>query len=135
MAKLIILKFERGDFKNGFEVTLSIAEDNSDHLTLSTSIPGQFPPSVTIPDLYQKWYSTYQKLTDLFPRITTQKPRAFNTDNNLAQCCQSANALKKALKDWFQKIKHFKSLEKKSLKKSPTIKRPFGYSSRQKTPS
>jgi len=120
MAKLIILKFERGDFKNGFEVTLSIAEDNSDHLTLSTSIPGQFPPSVTIPDLYQKWYSTYQKLTDLFPRITTQKPRAFNTDNNLAQCCQSANALKKALKDWLNsENKAFQKLREKIIEKIP----------------
>jgi len=62
MAKLILLKFERGNFQDGFEVTLRVSEDSGDNLAWLTEISGQFPPSPNLPERYQQWHSDYEAL-------------------------------------------------------------------------
>ena len=112
MAKLILLKFERGNFQDGFEVTLRMSEDSGDNLSWLTEISGQFPPSPNIPELYQQWYSDYETLDKL--RISVKKGHVGHTDDIPKQCAKSAKDFKNAFKNWlFSENRAFQQLREK----------------------
>lgn len=98
MAKLILLKFERGNFQEGFEVSLRIGEQNNDSSDWLTEISGKFPPSPNLPELYQQWHSDYNALDKL--RLSVKTAQIGHTDDILKHCTQSAQNFKQAFKNW-----------------------------------
>lgn len=93
VAKLVVLKFERGDFQNGFDVTLRISEDGG---RLLTEISGKFSPASNIPILYERWRSDYKKL-ELCWRITVAKGGSSNTRSIPKRCIKSAKEFRYSL--------------------------------------
>ncbi len=98
MAKLILLKFEHGNFQEGFEVLLRISENSGNNLAMLTELAGKFPPSSNLPELYHQWHSDYKAL-DKF-RIYVETAEVGHTQDILKQCVQSAQNFKLAFKNW-----------------------------------
>jgi len=119
MAKLIILKFERGNFQEGFEVTLQIGEDSGDSPSLSTEISGKFPPYLDIPSIYQRWHLKYEELDSLL-RLESEKPHVSNTEEVLEQCHQFATEFRNSIKSWLtSENRDFQKIREKILEKIP----------------
>lgn len=93
----MVLKFEQGNFSEGFAVTARIGKDDGRHL--STGIPGKFPSSSEVPQSYQQWLSDYQEL-DLIFRMSTEKPQILNTGEILEKCRQSSENFKNSVREW-----------------------------------
>jgi len=128
MAKLVILKFERGDFLKGFEVTLRIFEEGNSPSQL-TEISCQLPPCPELSGLYQQWSSKYRKLgNSWFEKIKTEKPRTYNAqdehDKIVEQCRQAVTEFEKCFKSWLTEDKTFEIRENlcKELNQGETIR-------------
>jgi len=59
MPKLVILKFDGGNFQKGFNVTLRIGDEGE---PLSTEIVGKLPPNPLMPENYRRWQSDFLEL-------------------------------------------------------------------------
>lgn len=96
MGKLVVLRFERGNFQEGFNLTLRIGEDGERPLVEST---GTLPGAPNLPQLYERWQSCY-KLLESIRAITTKKGQSFNTADILKQWRQAADDFKTGMSNW-----------------------------------
>jgi len=98
MPKLIILKFDSGNFQDGFKVTLQIANEGK---SPSSVIPGNLPPNPSLPQNYQRWQSDFLNL-DKCLRGRRGNSSVFDPNQIVDQCQQSAENLFKDFKDWLK---------------------------------
>jgi hypothetical protein len=96
MPKLIILKFDGGNFQDGFNVTLRIANEDE---PLSTEISGKLPPNPLMPENYQRWQSDFLDL-DKCLRGRRGSTGVFDPKQIIEQCQQSAKNFINNFKDW-----------------------------------
>ena len=73
MAKLIFLKINRGNFKDGFDVTVQISRGEGE--PFSTGIDSQLPKALTdIPAIYNKLQEDYSYLRRCLSHYIPQTP-------------------------------------------------------------
>jgi hypothetical protein len=102
MAKVIVLNFQSGSFEKGFEVSLRIEEIIQGGLVkklLGMEEARQLAAS-EIPKLYQQWLSSYEQLEPL--RLSVPQGTSYNTENNLKNCAQNAESLRKEVMTWLK---------------------------------
>jgi len=96
MPKLVILKFDGGNFQKGFNVTLRIGDEDK---PLSTEISGKLPPNPLISENYQRWQSDFLDL-DKCQRGRRGDSRIIDPHQIVAQCQQSAKDFINNFKNW-----------------------------------
>ncbi|GAB4276665.1 MAG: hypothetical protein Fur0025_02010 [Oscillatoriaceae cyanobacterium] len=113
MSKLVVLKFEQGNFEEGFKLTLRIGED-SDSLREalptrpSTVTSGRLPKAPEIPNLYERWQSYYKqeeviyKQEEVMRGISTQKGESIKTSDIPKQFSKAAEELKTHTCNWLK---------------------------------
>ena len=122
MAKLVILKFDGGNFQKGFHVTLRIGDEGE---PLSTEIVGKLPPNPLMPENYRRWQSDFLDL-DQCLRGRRGDSRVFDPSRILEQCQQSAENFINNFKDWFNlPDKALQNLREKLCQKLGNPKEPI----------
>lgn len=96
MNKLAVIKIERGDWENGFPVSLQIGEDGS---FLNAPASGDLPGKQELLGEYEKWRSLYYSLPDSL-RLDKPAEQVTNSSENIEKCRQSANSLKTCFNSW-----------------------------------
>ena len=98
MPKLVILKFDGGNFQNGFNGTLQIGNEG-EHLANVISGKLLLPPNPTMPEKYRRWQSDF---LDLEKRLRGRRggSRIFDPNQILKQCQQSAKDFIEGFKKW-----------------------------------
>lgn len=97
MGKLVTLKFNDGNFEQGFAVTIQIGEEGS---LPSSEIAANLPPSKELPQLYDAWKSSYLKIGG-----TTRLSADANAVTNvsfLEDCYDAAEKLSEQLNQWLR---------------------------------
>ncbi|HEY9834300.1 MAG TPA: hypothetical protein V6D26_27355, partial [Stenomitos sp.] len=98
MNKLVALKIGKGNFEEGFPVTLEISENNQLPYTDSRD---WLPPAPEIPQLYAQWQAKYYGLEQV-RRILKAPPSQVTNVSTRNDCEEAAKALENRLKEWFQ---------------------------------
>lgn len=136
MENVVLLKFQRGDFDQGFDVILRIGSD--------TEIEGHFPAAPNIPAIYKSWHSDYLILENLRGKDTKQsgainntepekqyyqetqgskklkKPQAINNTQLKEQCRQKAEELRNSMRTWLSsQDKDLQKFREKLLQRLP----------------
>jgi hypothetical protein len=88
MPKLVILKFDGGNFQKGFNGTLQIGNEG-EHPANIISGKLLLPPNPLVPEKYQRWQSDFLDL-DKCLRSRRGGSRVFDPNQILEQCQQSA---------------------------------------------
>lgn len=103
-GKLVILKLGRGDFNNGFPVTLQISSEGA---IPAIEKQGSFPPSPELAQHYQNWQLSYHNLEESFRndfRISIrQNQKTSSSDlikDYVAECQQNADRLSQTFNHW-----------------------------------
>jgi hypothetical protein len=97
MGKLVTLKFNDGNFEQGFVVTIQIGEEGA---LPSSEIAANLPPSMELPQLYDAWQSLYLKIGS-----TTRLSADANAVTNvsfLEDCYEAAEKLSEQLNQWLR---------------------------------
>ncbi|BBC26848.1 chase2 sensor protein (plasmid) [Pseudanabaena sp. ABRG5-3] len=97
MGKLVTLKFNDGNFEQGFAVTIQIGEEGA---LPSSEIAANLPPSKELPLLYDAWQSFYLKIG-----VTTRLSADANAVTNvsfLEDCYDAAEKLAEHLNQWLR---------------------------------
>ncbi len=97
MGKLVTLKFNDGNFEQGFAVTIQIGEEGA---LPSSEIAANLPPSKELPLLYDAWQSFYLKIG-----VTTRLSADANAVTNvsfLEDCYDAAEKLSEHLNQWLR---------------------------------
>jgi len=111
MSKLVILKLGRGNFEQGFPITVQIGEEG---LRPSAEFIGKLPPEPQLPEYYQQWQSAYRNL-GLSLRL--DKPKKQTTQVSVTQpCTQASQRLKESLNKWLNS-EAFRPVKENLLKK------------------
>ncbi len=106
MGKLVVLKFERGNFEEGFDLTLRIGED-SDSLgeaiatRPSTVTSGRLPKAPEIPNLYKRW-QLYYKQQEVMRAISAKKGESLKTSDIPEKFSKAAEELKTRTCNWLK---------------------------------
>jgi WD40 repeat protein len=98
MIKLAILKLGKGNFKNGFLVTLEIGENNS---LPNTVIQGFLPPMPEIIQHYDNWKLAYRNLESDFRALESQKTQIKNI-SIIQDCHKLALILSNSFNVWLE---------------------------------
>lgn len=96
MNKLAIIKIEKGDWENGFSVTLQIGEDGS---FLNTPANGDLPGKLELLGEYKKWRSLYYSLPNSL-RLDKPAEQITNSSDAIQNCREAANNLKTCFNSW-----------------------------------
>ncbi|WP_434686179.1 CHAT domain-containing protein [Pseudanabaena minima] len=97
MGKLVTLKFNDGNFEQGFAVTIQIGEEGA---LPSSEIAANLPPLKELPQLYDAWQSSYLKIGG-----TTRLSADANAVTNvsfLEDCYDAAEKLSEQLNQWLR---------------------------------
>lgn len=97
MGKLVTLKFNDGNFEQGFAVTVQIGEEGA---LPSSEISANLPPLKELPQLYDAWQSSYLKIGG-----TTRLSADANAVTNvsfLEDCYDAAEKLSEYLNQWLR---------------------------------
>ena len=97
MTKLVVLRFGKGSFESGFEVTLQIGEENS---RPHSEVTGELPPNIELPLDFNRWQAIYRSLDFSARPIGLPKPttQIFRVE----ECVQAAKQLGDRLNCWLQ---------------------------------
>jgi len=107
-VKLVFLKIKKGDFAQGFEVTLRICKNDS---SSSIEVDGSLPPDPKIPEIYQNWRKNYLRMDYCF---RARKGETIPDVGKLSEECRKASKeFRDSIKAWlknsqnseFQKIR------------------------------
>lgn len=127
MGKLVVLRFESGNFQEGFKVTLRLGEDSL-FFSPETEIESKFTPNLNIIQLYQEWQLYYQQLLEQWSRPTSrggirtlvEPGKSASADEALKQCRQAADTLRNNFKAWLtSENREFQKLREKILEELP----------------
>lgn len=104
---LVLLKIDRGNFKDGFSVTLQIGKEGE---TYSKQISGQLSSAPEIPQYYREWQSIYNNgLKDIFRHLKVKyrkieviniEPTNFSIEDFLNECWQTRVKFEQSLNCW-----------------------------------
>jgi CHASE2 domain-containing sensor protein len=114
VTKLVVLKFGKGSFENGFPVTLQIGEENS---RPESEVIGELPPERELPLNFNCWQAIYRSL-DFAARpkgLAKQKLLIANEQ----QCLEAAQQLRDRFNYWLQS-ESFRPIREKWLEKLQT---------------
>ncbi|MEM6401114.1 MAG: CHASE2 domain-containing protein, partial [Cyanobacteria bacterium P01_D01_bin.116] len=111
MGKLVVLKFGKGSFKDGFPVIFQIGEENA---PASTEVISELPPSDDLPESYQRWQDIYRNMNWLGRPMGIPKGRKKTSTDE--ECFQAAEEVKKQLNNWLRSSS-FISIREKWLEK------------------
>ncbi|PZV10594.1 MAG: sensor protein Chase2 [Leptolyngbya sp.] len=109
MSKLVVLRLGKGDFDQGFPVTLQIGEEGSPP---AIEITGELPPAPEIPVCYAQWQQIYRRL-DLSGR-PIGLPKVVTPIATIADCETAADQLRDRLNDWLE-ARSFRQIREKWL--------------------
>ena len=115
MKKLVVLKL-KGDFKQGFQVSLDINIDCNSELEKIAQGEGQLPANEELKKNYQAWQNSYRVL-DGKNRIKAKPAQVTNVNLEFLkqECKTNAEALKNNLNNWLQ-ASEFRPLKEQCLK-------------------
>ena len=116
MGKLVVLKLGKGDFDQGFPVTLQIGEEGSPPEIETT---GELPPAPEIPVCYTQWQQIYRRL-DLSGR-PIGLPKVAIPIATIADCETAADQLRDRLNDWLEARSGFSTATNKPLKQPSVV--------------
>lgn len=109
MVKLVVLKVGKGNFGQGFPVTLQIGDEGA---APSSETTGELPPDLTIPHLYQRWQSRYRHL-DL-PGRPIGLPKGPRPSSQIQDCQNAAQDLRDRFNHWLE-ARPFRRIREKWL--------------------
>ncbi|WP_414588515.1 CHASE2 domain-containing protein [Scytonema sp. PCC 10023] len=111
MTKLVVLRFGKGSFEAGFEVTLQIGEENS---RPHSEVTGELPPNIELPLDFNRWQAIYRSLDFSGRPIGLPKPttQIFRVE----ECVQAAKQLGDRLNCWLGS-ESFRPMREKWLEK------------------
>ncbi len=95
MGKLVVLKFGKGSFEEGFPVTFQIGEENA---PASTEVMGELPANQDLPQSYQRWQDIYRNMNWLGRPMGIPKGRKKTSTDE--ECLTAARELNKQLNNW-----------------------------------
>jgi branched-chain amino acid transport system substrate-binding protein len=98
MDKLVVFKIDKGNFDDGFPVTLEISQNNQ---LPYTDIRDWLPPAPEIPQLYEQWQGKYYGLEQV-RRILKAPPSQITNVSSKNDCEEAAKALEDRIREWFQ---------------------------------
>ncbi|MBF2017363.1 MAG: CHASE2 domain-containing protein [Rivularia sp. T60_A2020_040] len=107
MGKLVVLKFGKGSFVEGFPVIFQIGEENA---APTTEIIGELPGNQDLPQSYQRWQDVYRNMNWLGRPIGIPKGRKKSSTDE--ECYQAARELDKQLNNWLKSISFIPIREK-----------------------
>lgn len=115
MAKVVVLKFGKGSFEQGFPVILQISEEN----TLPfAEITGELPADRDLPACYHQWQTAYRRVE--FRGRPVGLPKTTQPKGTIAECETLANQLRDRLNAWLT-AESFRRIREKWLEQlSPT---------------
>jgi CHASE2 domain-containing sensor protein len=111
VTKLVVLKFGKGSFEAGFEVTLQIGEDNS---RPHSEVTGELPPNIELPLEFNRWQAIYRSLD--FPTRPIGLPKPKMQIATVEECFQAAQDLRDRLNCWLES-ESFRPIREKWLEK------------------
>ncbi|MEX0267770.1 CHAT domain-containing protein [Leptolyngbyaceae cyanobacterium UHCC 1019] len=109
MGKLVVLKLGKGDFDQGFPVTLQIGEEGAPP---AIELTGELPPAPEIPVCHTQWQQIYRRL-DLSGR-PIGLPKVATPIATIADCETAADQLRDRLNDWLE-ARSFRQIREKWL--------------------
>ncbi|NJO61405.1 MAG: CHASE2 domain-containing protein [Richelia sp. RM2_1_2] len=107
MGKLVVLKFGKGSFVEGFPVIFQIGEENAPP---TTEVIGELPANQDLPESYQRWQDIYRNMNWLGRPIGIPKGRKKSSTDE--ECYQAARELDKQLNNWLKSISFIPIREK-----------------------
>jgi CHASE2 domain-containing sensor protein len=87
VSKLVVLKFGKGSFEQGFPVTMQLGAESD---RPSTEVTGDLPPDLAIPQHYRRWQFTYHRLK---LRSRLEAPSEQVTNISFTRDCERAATL------------------------------------------
>lgn len=118
-SKLVVLKLGKGNFEQGFPVTLQIGKETAPP---SDEITGDLPPSLEVPESYRRWQSTYRRMD--FAGRPIGLPKEPRSPATVAECEVVAQELRDRFNQWLE-ANSFRRIREKwleQLKTSETIR-------------
>ena len=108
---MVVLKFGKGSFKEGFPVTFQIGEENTPP---STEIMGELPSNEVLPQSYQRWQGIYRNLDWVGRPVSISTGRTKRSADE--ECLTAAKIVNQQLNDWL-KSPSFLPIREKWLEK------------------
>ncbi|MBD2355402.1 CHASE2 domain-containing protein [Tolypothrix sp. FACHB-123] len=103
MSRVAVIKIGRGNFHQGFEVSLELREDGGSPLG---EIEGRLKPNTDIEGLYFLWQQSFRNLTAIARNdaweIEESLPTNRATSEIAADCCQWMRQVEANLNQWLQ---------------------------------
>jgi hypothetical protein len=97
MGKLVTLKFNDGNFEQGFSVTIQIGQEG---VQPSSEISAVLPPSNDLPKLYDAWQSIYLAIGA--PTRLSADVNAVTNVSFIEDCYDAAEKLAEQLNEWLR---------------------------------
>ncbi|MEB3215866.1 MAG: CHASE2 domain-containing protein [Nostocales cyanobacterium 94392] len=107
MGKLVVFKFGKGSFAEGFPVIFQIGEENAPP---TTEVIGELPANQDLLQTYQRWQDIYRNMNWLGRPIGIPKGRKKSSTDE--ECYQAARELDKQLNHWLKSISFIPIREK-----------------------
>ncbi|MBW4682535.1 MAG: ABC transporter substrate-binding protein [Microcoleus vaginatus WJT46-NPBG5] len=108
MSKLVIFKIGKGDFEQGFPVTLEIGQEGK--LPYKQYKDERLPPAPKLPEIYRQWQQKYYGLESM-RRVIKIPPAQITNVSTEKDCQKAAKALEDYCIEWFNgKNSSFKDL-------------------------
>ncbi|MBW4669258.1 MAG: CHAT domain-containing protein [Cyanomargarita calcarea GSE-NOS-MK-12-04C] len=107
MSKVVVFNIRKGNFEQGFPVTLLISEEGK---TYYFEKEGYFPSAPTLPKLYRSFQENYKNLASVQKVINSKsQPRILKIDtaqttnfSSTENCKEATRKLEVYLRQWFQ---------------------------------
>jgi ABC-type phosphate/phosphonate transport system substrate-binding protein len=100
MSKVVCLKLEQGDFNQGFQVSVDIAEEGKPPYVLG--LKGGLRQAPELPRLYQNWQTKYCNLEANYRRSRLHFTDEPGTKTTIAECAEAAEKLKSSMQNWLE---------------------------------
>ncbi|KST69392.1 CHASE2 domain-containing protein [Mastigocoleus testarum] len=111
MNKLVVLKFGKGSFEEGFPAIFQIGEENAPP---STEVMGELPANEVLPQTYRRWQEIYSNMS--YPGRPIGVPKGRVRSSTCEECLVAAQKLNKQLNNWL-KSSSFLPIREKWLEK------------------
>jgi uncharacterized protein YjbI with pentapeptide repeats len=112
-SKLVAIKIGKGDFEQGFPVTLQIGSEGSFHFL---EVVGGLPPAPALLKQYYQWQSAYQKTLKAYYRLDVPETQVTNVSRNdfIKECYDLAEVLRKNINIWLD-YQQFRPIKERLL--------------------
>lgn len=117
-GKLVVLKLGKGDFRQGFPVTLQVGTEG----TLPfAEITGELSPALSVLEDYSRWQSAYRRslLASVRIKLPETQVTNFSMTEFIKECNDSAESLRKSLNVWLNS-ESFRPVKERLLEKVTT---------------